>query len=150
MKAIAALLVGSLLSWVIVVSALGQQSSVLWSWDQPTGATKYGAWDPKLRLFVACKDPRVYHVPPGVSPRPQPGKTCGGGPPPHIYGYFQTAGNLYTAARHSGVTASKSAFFNYLQSPDGLKYLNAANLNDTAKMTTTLKASGLQGTVPPR
>lgn len=149
MKPLLPLVFAGLLAFV-ASGAFGQDANLLWSWDQASGDTKYGAYDPQLRLFIGCGDRRAQVVPKGAALVIQPGKTCNGAPPPRIYGIFGNAEALYASARRSsGLTCSKSAFFKFLRSPKGGDYLNAARANDAAQMFISLQSSGLRGTVVP-
>ncbi len=123
---------------------------MLWSWDQATGATKFGAYDRQLRLFLGCGERQAVRVPRRAPMRPQPGKTCDGHSIPRIYGAYFSADALFvTARRDSGLTAGKRAFFRFLLSPAGAAYLNAARENDAAQMFMTLQNSRLKGTTVP-
>ena len=123
---------------------------MLWSWDQATGATKFGAFDPELRLFLGCDERQAVRVPRRAQIRRQPGKTCDGGAVPRIYGAYSSADALFVAARKgSGLIAGKRAFFTFLLSPPGAAYLNAARDNDAAQMFIMLQTSRLKGTVVP-
>jgi hypothetical protein len=148
MKVAAMLVLACLLA--CVVAASGEDSNLLWSWDQASGATTYGAFDPKLRLFLGCNERRTVIVPRKAPIQPQPGKTCDGAPAPRIYGAFPNADALFAAARkNAGLTAPKSAFFRFLRSPTSAAYLDAARENDPAQMFMTLQSSGLKGTTVP-
>lgn len=130
--------------------ASAQDANLLWSWDQATGATKFGAFDPHLRLFLGCGERRAVRVPRRAPMRLQPGKTCDDSSQPRIYGAYLSADALFAAARRtSGLTAKKRAFFRFLQSRAGAAYLDAARDNDRAKMFITLQSSGLSGTTVP-
>lgn len=130
--------------------ASAQETNLLWSWDQATGATKFGAFDPQLRLFLGCGERQAVRVPRRAPMRTQPGKTCDDGSMPRIYGGFSSASALFVAARKdSGLTAGKRAFFRFLLSPAGAAYLNAARDNDGAQMFMMLQGSGLKGTTAP-
>jgi hypothetical protein len=130
--------------------AIAQDANVLWSWDQATGATKFGAFDPQLRLFLGCGERRSVRVPRRAPIRRQPGKACDDGSLPRIYGSYFSADALFAGARrHSGLTAGKRAFFRFLLSPSGTAYLSAARENDEAQMFMTLQGSGLRGTTVP-
>lgn len=130
--------------------ATAQDSNMLWSWDQATGATKFGAFDPQLRLFLGCSERQAFRVPRRAPIRRQPGKTCEGGSTPRIYGSYSSAESLFVAARRqSGLTAKKGAFFRFLLSPAGAAYLNAARENDSTQMFMVLQSSGLKGTTVP-
>jgi hypothetical protein len=133
-----------------VPHANAQSTNMLWSWDQATGATKFGAFDPKLRLFLGCGERQAVRVPRRAPMQLQPGKACADGSIPRIYGAFLSAGALFVAARRdSGLTAGKRAFFRFLLSQAGAAYLNAARENDEAQMFMTLQTSGLKGTTVP-
>jgi hypothetical protein len=150
MKAALTLAFAVVLACGAAVSAGAQDANVLWSWDQATGATKFGAFDPQLRLFLGCDERQAVRVPRRAPIRPQPGKTCDGGTVPRIYGAFFSPDALFVAARKSaGLTAGKRAFFRFLLSPAGAAYLNAARENDPAQMFMTLQSSGLKGTTVP-
>lgn len=132
------------------ITAHAGAATLLWSWDQATGATKFGAFDPQLRLFLACDDRQAVRVPRRAPVRRLPGKMCDGGTTPRIYGSFPNANALFVAARrNAGLTANKRAFFRFLLSPAGSTYLNAARQNDAAQMFMTLQSSGLKGTTVP-
>ena len=150
MKSVLALCFAAVVACGVACPANAQDTNMLWSWDQATGATKFGAFDPELRLFLGCGERASVRVPRRAPMRPQPGKNCDDGSMPHIYGSYVTAGALFDAARRrSGLTAGRRAFFRFLLSPSGAAYLMAARENDEAQMFMMLQSSGLKGTTVP-
>lgn len=150
MRAALALALAIAAAWGAALRASAQEAGMLWSWDQATGATKFGAFDPRLRLFLGCGERQTLRVPLRAPIRPQPGKTCDGGSVPRIYGNYSSADALFDAARRdSGLTAKKRAFFRFLLSARGNAYLNAARESDAAQMFMMLQSSGLKGTTVP-
>lgn len=150
MKAALALGFAMLVACAAAFPASAQDANMLWSWDQATGATTFGAFDPQLRLFLGCGERRSVRVPRRAPIRPQPGKACDDGSMPRIYGSYFSAGALFVAARrNSGLTAGKRAFFRFLLSSTGAAYLGAARDNDEAQMFMMLQGSGLKGTTVP-